>query len=340
MRVEDALQKSTELQQANRWQEALDFLTSENQKHRNPQLAKAIAAIRVSGFQHVNQPNKNNSTWAPKKSHDFTIIDGIPEITPQQLSSDILAGAVLDHGALIVRNLINTDKAAKLANLMDKAMDSQQAHFDGCRDKDNYYFDPPRDALSEYKLGRKFIAQTGGMWTIDSPTLMFELIETYGELKLKEILHTYFNERPCLSLRKWVLRRFGPLKGEADWHQDGAFMDADVRSMNLWIALSDCGGDTATTGLEIVPRRFDHIVETGTPGACFDWTVSPQLVKEKFADTPPVKPFFKAGDAIFFDHFNLHRTDYTEKLTEVRHAIECWFFAGSLYAKKQIPIIF
>ena len=25
------------------------------------------------------------------------------------------------------------------------------------------------------------------------------------------------------------------------WHQDGAFYDSDVRTMNIWIALTPCG---------------------------------------------------------------------------------------------------
>ena len=48
---------------------------------------------------------------------------------------------------------------------------------------------------------------------------------------------------------------------------------AGVRSLNLWLALSPCGVDAP--GLDIVPRRFDEILPTGTEGAMFDWSVSP-----------------------------------------------------------------
>jgi len=68
--------------------------------------------------------------------------------------------------------------------------------------------------------------------------------------------------------------------------------------------------------------------------------VSPQLVQEQFKATPPVRPLFEPGDAIFFDHFNLHRTAYGANITQKRYAIECWFFARSAYPEEQIPLIF
>ena len=61
-------------------------------------------------------------------------------------------------------------------------------------------------------------------------------------------------ERPALSANKCTLRRV-PVDTNTNWHQDGAFLGADVRTVNLWLALSDCGDDSP--GLEIVPRRLD-----------------------------------------------------------------------------------
>ncbi len=39
----------------------------------------------------------------------------------------------------------------------------------------------------------------------------------------------------------------------------------DVRTVNVWITLSPCGLDAP--GLDVVPRRIDHLVETGSHGA-------------------------------------------------------------------------
>jgi hypothetical protein len=188
-------------------------------------------------------------------------------------------------------------------------------------------------------VGRKFIAETGGVWAADSPRGLFDVMELYRQLQLKKLLTDYFGETPCVSVKKWVLRRVDPIAGEADWHQDGAFMGKDVRSMNLWIALTDCGGDSINPGIDIVPRRFDNIVQTGTDGARFDWTVGPAYVEKNFSDTPWLRPAFKAGDALFFDHMNLHRTAWSPSITGRRYAIECWFFAASASAQNQIPML-
>src|SRR5699024_11640061 len=105
-------------------------------------------------------------------------------------------------------------------------------------------------------------------------------------------------------------------------------------------------GNTDTPGIELVPVRLDDIVATGTENATLAWTVSPQFVSREFTDPAPVRPLFAPGDAVFFDHFNLHRTTCSSDMMQTRYAIECWFFAPSKfytlsqYSKKQIPILF
>ncbi len=203
------------------------------------------------------------------------------------------------------------------------------------------WYAPPK-SLKDHPVGtgRQFVVKAGGIWAADSPRVMQQVFDLYEELSLHSILQEYLGEPPCVSVRKWVLRRVGKLAGESDWHQDGSFMGAYVRSCNLWIALSHCGGDLDTPGIELVPRRFNEIVATGTDGARFDWTVSIDFVREQYPDTPPVTPEFNPGDAIFFDHFNLHRTSWSPTMKHDRYAIECWFFGPSNFPEKQIPMIF
>ena len=75
-----------------------------------------------------------------------------------------------------------------------------------------------------------------------------------------------------LSANKCTLRRV-PLTSNTDWHQDGAFLGRGIRALNVWVALTHCGVDAP--GMDLLPRRLDHIVETGTGGAIFDWAVGP-----------------------------------------------------------------
>ena len=107
--------------------------------------------------------------------------------------------------------------------------------------------------------------------------MLFELLEVVDATGIGALVEDYFGERPALSANKCTLRRV-PVDTSTNWHQDGAFLGRHVTTLNLWLALSHCGTDAP--GLDIVPRRFDHILPTGTEGALFDWSVSPALVEE------------------------------------------------------------
>ena len=327
---------------AGRWAEAIELLTARNCAAPDINTERQLLELRVQAFA-SSTPPANNTPWPPAHADLFAHETGIPEITPAQLNAQTLASGVLDHGALLVRNFVPQARIASLCRDIDCAVDKRNARARGEPiEKDDPWFSPSDYLNAHYKLGvgRKFIAETGGVWAADSPRGFFNVMELYRQLQLKTLLTNYFGEAPCVSIKKWVLRRVDPIAGEADWHQDGAFMGKDVRSMNLWIALTDCGGDSINPGIDIVPRHFDHIVQTGTDGARFDWTVGPAYVEKHYTDTPWLRPAFKAGDALFFDHMNLHRTAWAPTIAGQRHAIECWFFATSLNPANQIPIYF
>ena len=82
------------------------------------------------------------------------------------------------------------------------------------------------------------------------------------------------------------------------------------------------------------------MLETGTDGAIFDWSVSPNIVEQVAEDAPVLRPEFGPGDALLFDQLFLHRTAVAPGMTRERHAIETWFFAPSTYPDGQIPIVF
>jgi len=138
-------------------------------------------------------------------------------------------------------------------------------------------------------------------------------------------------------LNKWVLRKMNPLTFPADWHQDGAFMGKEIKSVNLWMALTECGKGTDKAGMDIIPKRLNDLVPTGTEGAIFKWSVSRKYVDDNF--NQPERPHFNQGDAIFFDHLNLHSTSYSESFKTTRYAIETWFFAASSSPQNQMPVV-
>ncbi len=165
--------------------------------------------------------------------------------------------------------------------------------------------------------------------------MAFEVLETFGRLGIVEVVAACLGVRPVRSLEKWTMRRV-PRDAQPGWHQDGAFLGRDVRSVNLWIALSDCGVDAP--GLDLVPRQFDRIVETGTEGARYSWSVGDGVVERVRGGLEIRRPVFRAGDAVLFDHMNLHRTAIGEGMKKDRYALETWFFAPSHFPKAYHPL--
>jgi hypothetical protein len=151
---------------------------------------------------------------------------------------------------------------------------------------------------------------------------------------LHSAIGDYLSEAPTISVQKCTLRRVDPDAGHG-WHQDGAFM-GNVRALNVWLSLSRCGDESP--GLDIVPRRLDHIVPTGTQGAIFEWSVSPQVAEEAAGDAGILRPIFEPGDVLLFDELFLHSTAAEPEMEKSRFAIESWFFGSSASPEDYAPI--
>ncbi|GJM37010.1 MAG: hypothetical protein DHS20C19_03770 [Acidimicrobiales bacterium] len=262
----------------------------------------------------------------------------LPELTRGELTAEALREGMSTYGCVLVRGLIDESEAADLRDGIDRTFSAFDDRQSGGREPgDAPWFTPFQPSVGDYRIGgRKFMRESGGVWTVDSPRMMFTLTELFERHGLRDLVTAYLGERPALSANKCNLRRV-PVDTQTNWHQDGAFLGREVRSLNLWLALGSCGVDAPA--LDVVPRRIDRIVETGTPGAMFDWSVSPEKVEEAAGDVAVVRPTFAAGDALFFDHLFLHRTGVSAGMTNERHAIESWFFAPSSYPDGQIPIL-
>jgi hypothetical protein len=88
----------------------------------------------------------------------------------------------------------------------------------------------------------------------------------------------------------------------------------------------------------MLPRRIDHIVETGSPGARFDWSVSPVVAEAQAGPGAIVHPRFQPGDAVIFDNFFLHATWVQPEMQRPRNAVETWFFSPSAFPEEYAPI--
>lgn len=266
----------------------------------------------------------------------------IPEIRADELTVETLTNGVIGHGSLVVRDLFSADDVSVLRQCIDGTFDSHDQQLAGHQLADDEpWFVPfrPRSPRGEWSdPDRKWFRETCAELVTDSPRGLARFIETVQRRGVDRLLADYFGERPALSVKKTSFRKVPPDHlVDNGWHQDGAFLGEGIRSMNLWIAVTDCGIDAPS--MDMIPRRLNHIVPTGTEGAIFSWSLSKAMVAETAAASPAQRLVFRAGDAVFFDEMNLHSTAADPGMTKTRYAIEAWFFAPSRYPMDQIPLL-
>lgn len=266
----------------------------------------------------------------------------VPEVPASDLNLDYLRAAIAEHGGLIVRNMFPQSSVDTLIKATDRVIDA-------CADtratiQASIYHNPPENLKTimpnkdrELANTRSFHRDSGSAMCVEAPSVAEALLQLYEAHGIKQLMTDYLGEPPCLSAKKWVLRRSKLPVAEAGWHQDGAFMGTNLNSLNMWIPLNRCGADTGAPGLDVVPQRLYEIASA--EGAQFNWSVSDSLVTDQFARNKAVLvPEFNAGDAFFFDHLYLHRTQYRTDFTKLRYAVETWFFGASSFPKNQIPL--
>jgi hypothetical protein len=275
---------------------------------------------------------------------DFAALEAapvLPEITPDRLTPELLRAAILGHGALLVRGLVGADASAYLAEEIDRAFEAREAGPQGGPMLDGYYeeFNPAPESGESKSRG---FVRGAGVLAADSPRVMFDMLETFEDVGLRQLAREYLGEPPAISIQKCTLRKATPDRGHSipGWHQDGAFL-GDVRALNVWLSLTHCGDDAP--GLDLVPRRLDHIVPTGTEGAIFDWVVSPAMAEEAAGGLPILRPIFEPGDVMLFDQLYLHATGTDPSMTKTRYAVESWFFGpsgfpGDVLGQDYIPL--
>jgi hypothetical protein len=302
----------------------LHDLTEENRRTRDVAREREILALRHrvaverlddGGSIHPSEP-------API---DLALEDGLATVHGSELNAEVLRTAITCYGSLLVRELISAPDVERLVSVIDNVF----AAFDASAASEtpaNAWFSrfPGRDQSTD--LTRAWLRTKGGVLTGDSPRGTFEIADVFTDYGIDALAEKYLGQGPILSLDKWTIRR-GTAENGIEWHQDGSFLGSEVRALNVWLALSECGVDAPS--LDIVPRRFDEIVATGTEGANYSWSVSDDTVARTVGADGWRRPRFGPGDAMLFDDKLLHRTGASPDMTQSRYAIETWFFAPS-----------
>jgi hypothetical protein len=313
---------------------AIDAAVPVLQHTRDMALLRAIIDWRRHAFTQVTHP-PGPATWPPALPDPFPGHVGIPAICVTELTAAVLGGAILHHGSLRVNGLVDPSEADALRTGIDRALAARDDHYAARPAADPGWYTQVDVPTLDHS--REWMESTGAVWTADCPPMLFAVIDAFNRCGAIDCIAELMQQRPALSIGKSTLRRV-PAGSDTDWHQDGAFLGRDVRSVNIWLALSACGVDAP--GLDVVSRRLPYIVQTGSHGACFDWSVGPgmiELLEEGGAQVE--SPEFAPGDALLFDHMMLHRTGRSDGMTRPRWAIESWFFAPSHYPPAQVPLL-
>ena len=331
--------------------ERIERLTRANRSKPSVEVERELLRLRHSGFAELEsepRPPQDDGALERPAEQEFELEHGVPVIDRSEADAGTVRAAISRYGSLRVRKLVSEETAERLKDGIDGTFDASAAFWTAKDAGEMPAFErSPQAALYHpfrplpgYTLGggRNWSKNGSSIWAADSPRLMFELIDEFERSGISRLCTDYLGERPALSMNKCVLRRVAADgAGGADWHQDGAFLGEQIRSLNVWLALTPCGENAP--GMDVVGRRLDGIVPTGSEGASFDWSVAPAEAERAAGEAGIVRPVFETGDALLFDHLMLHRTAAEATMTEKRYAIETWFFAPSAYPDKQVPLV-
>jgi ectoine hydroxylase-related dioxygenase (phytanoyl-CoA dioxygenase family) len=322
-----------------RFEEAVALASHLCRDRADSELEYRMVQWRRQAFANV-ETSKPRADWPPAYPDPFPETRGLPEIHRGQLSTETIAGGILHHGSLLVRELIDPALAATFIEDIDQAFAGRMAQGELYDDalSTPWYRRIALPADHHVEKSREFVELGfAGIYMADSPRILARYTEMLGRTGIVSMIAGYMGERPCLSAGKTTVRRVPADMKTTSWHQDGAFLGTDIRSINLWLCLSHCGVDAS--GLDIVPRRLDYLAERGSPGAYFDWDVSPEVANQAAGDIGIASPVFRPGDAMLFDHMMLHRTGLPAGMSRDRYAIEAWMFAPSHYPMEHLPLV-
>ncbi|MEO6317410.1 MAG: phytanoyl-CoA dioxygenase family protein [Acidimicrobiales bacterium] len=328
-----------DLEAAGKLVEAVDVLAVLNRERRGAEFEVRLVDLRAraaAGW----EPGGGRTPWPPAYADPFPELKGsIPEIDRSLLNEKTMGGAVAHHGALLVRGLLDAEPVDRCRTAIDQIHELREAQTPARprADAERWLRPMPLFPRPFDPVLRENGSEQGGTWLADSPAVAAFVLDDLADAGVLQIIAGHFGERPFFSLQKSTLRRTLPVFNRVAWHQDGAFLSEGVRTMNVWVALSRCGGDLPTPSLEVIPRRFDSVLPA--EGRLIVHSVANTLVEELAVETPTIRPEFMPGDAILFDERFLHRTYLAPEMTDIRYALECWFFAPSHQTADYTPLL-
>lgn len=338
----EALAAVDEAELTGRYLEAIEVVNIANRRNRAPQLDRRLVQLRHDAFPEL-QPSLDLAGWPPPLQDPFPRAKGLVEMPAIELSPEVIGGAILHHGCLLVRGLLPHGVAEHLIEDIDLAFEAheqwlQRVESDPTDDTPTSpWFEPfaPKPCYPLDLPHLPVVRTTRDYHRVllaDSPPAMFDVLDALERAGLRHLLTGYLGQRPVMTVTRSALRRVPHKFRTIGWHQDAAAFGRVAPSVSCWIALTDCGDDSP--GLEVLPLRFDHWIQTPANRLSLD------LSTTSFPIAQAVCPRFASGDALLFDDLLVHRTAITDQMTKPRYSIESWFFTARGFPPKDAPVVF
>jgi hypothetical protein len=274
----------------------------------------------------------------------------LPTVHADGLSATAISAALATHGALLVRELVDPDWCARLSALIHHATEGRdlflaaEARHETPGNHPAFApLDPSLATVLPAHFLRSVARQCEAVLVAEAPAVSEAMLTLLAQLAVVPVIEEHLGEWPALSLDKWIARCVPPQLPPTTlpdrlfpgWHQDGATWPPQTRSLDLWITFDPAGPGTGAHGIELHPRPIDHFIPEAM-GA--DWAGHGKAVEDIQRDVAPVAPTLEPGDALLFDHRNLHRSA-GGPFTRWRTSVECWFFAPSTFPAQLTPMV-
>jgi hypothetical protein len=337
----DVVASATALEVDGRFLEAARLIERLPRTDRDPLLDVHAVSLRHRAFAEFDgAPSAEVPSTPPDLFGDTR---SAPEVSATALAGDVLDSALHHHGCLIVRGLVPSERCPGLRADIDRAFDAfddrglfrplEQTAPWFARVEHDERFDEPDP------LATAFLRSAGGVYAPTAPRAFIEYRNLLEDVGLIGVVGDHLRDMPVLSVNKSVLRRIGG-GAEPSWHQDGYYLEVEGRAVNLWVALSRCGGDSDVMGLDILAGPQHGLAPQGTHNAADPRAVAQEVVEDLAVSTgrPIERPLFEPGDGILFGQYFLHRSDIRPLPTE-RYAIETWFLSAHGYPDHLVPLV-
>lgn len=311
-------------------------LSSERDKRERPETAKRILELRHWAGARLAGASRKTKPY-PKPDYSGLPEPGtVPEATLDDASPEMVRGALLRNGCLLIRNVLPRETAEGLARDIERAYEIRMAVNENLAngEANGWYEEFSPDAPYFSTVNREWIDGGGGLLAADSPVMHTKMLAAFAEAGLSNLIAGYLGEPATVSDQKCTLRKTPPTAGRG-WHQDGSFM-GEVKALNVWMALTHCG-DTAP-GMDIVPKRIEEILPSGTEGTEIAIQIHEDIAQAAAGEEGVARPVFEPGDVLLFDEMFLHTTAADPEMPNTRFAIESWFFGASAFPEDYVPI--